>query len=251
MGGMATLKVTDRVGELGNLAGDLGSYLKEQRENARLSLRQLASATGISNPYLSQIERGLRKPSAEVLQQIAKGLQISAEALFLRAGILEESPGLQVEVAIQSDVYLTARQKRVLLDIYTTFRAENLRGTANGAAADADDADDAEDTDVADVVAEPVVDEQAEGDDGTDDEQTAEPAGGTTARTPRKKSASRAAVRKAVNKRTVKKMASAQGSEAASTTASASTSDSTTESTATPRRTRGGRRRSTQGDDNG
>jgi transcriptional regulator with XRE-family HTH domain len=251
---MATLKVTDRVGELGNLAGDLGSYLKEQRENARLSLRQLASATGISNPYLSQIERGLRKPSAEVLQQIAKGLQISAEALFLRAGILEESPGLQVEVAIQSDVYLTARQKRVLLDIYTTFRAENLRGTANGAAADADDAEDAEDaedTDVADVVAEPVVDEQAEGDDGTDDEQTAEPAGGTTARKPRKKSASRAAVRKAVNKRTVKKTASAQGSEAASTTASASTSDSTTESTATPRRTRGGRRRSTQGDDNG
>jgi transcriptional regulator with XRE-family HTH domain len=125
---MATLKVTDKVGEL--LTGDLGAYLKEQRETARLSLRQLATAAGVSNPYLSQIERGLRRPSAEVLQQIAKGLQISAEALFLRAGILEESEGLHVEVAIQSDLHLTARQKRVLLDIYTTFLAENARSDA-------------------------------------------------------------------------------------------------------------------------
>jgi len=109
--------------------GDLGGYLKEQRETARLSLRQLASVAGVSNPYLSQIERGLRKPSAEVLQQIAKGLQISAEALFMRAGLLEESGGLEVEVALQSDVNLTARQKRVLLDIYATFRAENARAT--------------------------------------------------------------------------------------------------------------------------
>ena len=132
LGGMATLKVTDRVGEL--LTGDLGAYLKEQRESARLSLRQLATAAGVSNPYLSQIERGLRRPSAEVLQQIAKGLQISAEALFLRAGILEESEGLHVEVAIQSDLNLTARQKRVLLDIYTTFRAENARAEAGDGA---------------------------------------------------------------------------------------------------------------------
>jgi transcriptional regulator with XRE-family HTH domain len=117
---MATLKVPHQV-------GDLGAYLKEQREGARLSLRQLASAAGVSNPYLSQIERGLRKPSAEVLQQIAKGLQISAEAMFLRAGLLEESGGVEVEVALQSDVHLTARQKRVLLDIYATFRAENAR----------------------------------------------------------------------------------------------------------------------------
>jgi transcriptional regulator with XRE-family HTH domain len=131
-----TLKVTDRVGEL--LAGDLGTYLKEQRETARLSLRQLATAAGVSNPYLSQIERGLRKPSAEVLQQIAKGLQISAEALFLRAGFLEESEGLHVEVAIQSDIHLTARQKRVLLDIYQTFRAENARSDAGDGAAGAD-----------------------------------------------------------------------------------------------------------------
>ena len=120
----------DRHGGRARSAGDLGSYLKEQRETARLSLRQLATAAGVSNPYLSQIERGLRKPSAEVLQQIAKGLQISAEALFLRAGILEESEGLHVEVAIQSDLHLTARQKRVLLDIYTTFRAENARADA-------------------------------------------------------------------------------------------------------------------------
>jgi transcriptional regulator with XRE-family HTH domain len=117
---MATLKVPHQV-------GDLGGYLKEQRESARLSLRQLASVAGVSNPYLSQIERGLRRPSAEVLQQIAKGLQISAEALFMRAGLLEESGGLEVEVALQSDVHLTARQKRVLLDIYSTFRAENAR----------------------------------------------------------------------------------------------------------------------------
>ncbi|WP_308113507.1 helix-turn-helix domain-containing protein [Kineosporia corallincola] len=122
---MATLKVPDRV-------TDLGAYVREQRENAKLSLRQLANAAGVSNPYLSQIERGLRKPSAEVLTQIAKGLQISAEALFQRAGLLEESVGVEVEVAIQSDVRLTARQKRVLLDIYSTFRAENARQDAQG-----------------------------------------------------------------------------------------------------------------------
>ena len=123
---MATLKVPGPLGELDKL-GDVGAYLREQREAARLSLRQLATAAGVSNPYLSQIERGLRKPSAEVLQQIAKGLQISAEALFLRAGILEESEGLEVEVAVQSDTRLTPRQKRVLLDIYATFLAENDR----------------------------------------------------------------------------------------------------------------------------
>jgi transcriptional regulator with XRE-family HTH domain len=117
---MATLKVPHQV-------GGLGDYLREQRETARLSLRQLAVVAGVSNPYLSQIERGLRRPSAEVLQQIAKGLQISAEALFLRAGFLEESGGLEVEVAIQSDARLTLRQRRVLLDIYATFRAENAR----------------------------------------------------------------------------------------------------------------------------
>jgi transcriptional regulator with XRE-family HTH domain len=115
-----TLKVPERV-------GDLGLYLREQREQAKLSLRELAKAAGVSNPYLSQIERGLRKPSAEVLQQIAKGLQISAEALYLRAGILDESRGLAVEVAIQTDTTLTQRQRRVMLDIYASFLAENAR----------------------------------------------------------------------------------------------------------------------------
>jgi transcriptional regulator with XRE-family HTH domain len=117
--------------------GDLGSYLKEQRESARLSLRQLASVAGVSTPYLSQSERGLRKPSAEVLQQIAKGLQISAEALFQRAGLLEHAGGADVEAAIHSDVRLTGRQKRVLLDIYATFRAENSRTEDKEAAAQA------------------------------------------------------------------------------------------------------------------
>jgi transcriptional regulator with XRE-family HTH domain len=115
------------MGDISNRVGDVGAYLREQREHARLSLRQLASVAGVSNPYLSQIERGVRKPSAEVLQQIAKGLQISAEALFMRAGILEESEGVQVEAAIHADVHLTTRQKRVLLDIYATFLAENAR----------------------------------------------------------------------------------------------------------------------------
>jgi len=139
---MATLKVPDLSdlnvpGKVGEKVGDLGSYLKEQRENARLSLRQLASVAGVSNPYLSQIERGLRKPSAEVLQQIAKGLQISAEAMFQRAGLLENAGGVDVEAAIHSDVRLTSRQKRVLLDIYGTFRAENSRTEAAVTAAEA------------------------------------------------------------------------------------------------------------------
>lgn len=118
--------------------GDLGTYLREQREYARLSIRQLADLAGVSNPYLSQIERGLRKPSAEVLQQIAKGLRISAEALYVRAGILDEEERPDVEVAISADPALTTRQKRVLLDIYASFRAENPR--ARGDAADGDSA---------------------------------------------------------------------------------------------------------------
>ena len=108
---------------------DLGGFLKEQRHSAQLSLRQLADAAGVSNPYLSQIERGLKKPSAEILQSLAKGLRISAESLYVRAGILEEHDAGQVEVkaAILSDVGLSERQKRVLLDIYESFCAENAR----------------------------------------------------------------------------------------------------------------------------
>lgn len=105
----------------------LGEYLKEQRTAARLSLRQLADQAGVSNPYLSQIERGLRKPSADVLQQIAKALRISAEQLYVRAGIVSpdiESVG-SVELAILADPGLTERQKQSLLDVYSSFLALN------------------------------------------------------------------------------------------------------------------------------
>lgn len=101
----------------------LGEYLREQRGQAQMSLRQLAELTDVSNPYLSQIERGLRRPSAEVLQQIAKALRISAESLYVRAGILDadESGARMVEDAIALDSRLTERQKTALLDIYQSF----------------------------------------------------------------------------------------------------------------------------------
>ncbi|MFL6100216.1 MAG: helix-turn-helix domain-containing protein [Actinomycetales bacterium] len=107
---------------------DLGTYLREQRESARLSVRQLSELAGVSNPYLSQIERGIKRPSAEILAQLAKGLRISAESLYVRAGILEEREDqLPFENAVRADAGLSERQKRVLLDIYTSFRAENDR----------------------------------------------------------------------------------------------------------------------------
>lgn len=104
---------------------DLGSFIREQRRHARLSLRKLSERAGISNPYLSQIERGLRKPSAEILQAIAKGLRISAETLYVRAGILEER-GLapDLEVVILDDPTLTERQKQALVEIFRSFQAE-------------------------------------------------------------------------------------------------------------------------------
>ena len=106
--------------------GSLGQYIKEQRRNAQYTLRQLAEATGVSNPYLSQIERGLRKPSAEVLQQIAKALRISAAALYVQAGILEAPDGDRtVAEALRADPSINERQKRVLLDTYYSFRKEN------------------------------------------------------------------------------------------------------------------------------
>jgi transcriptional regulator with XRE-family HTH domain len=104
----------------------LGAFIREQRELAGSSLRKLAAEAGISNPYLSQVERGLRKPSAEILQQIAKGLRISAETLYVRAGILDEvGDDRSAEAAILADHRLTERQKRVLLDICASFRREN------------------------------------------------------------------------------------------------------------------------------
>ncbi len=120
-----------RVDELGvevhARVDSLGEYLRSQRENAQMSLRQLAAQAGVSNPYLSQVERGLRKPSAEVLQQIATGLRISAEALYIRAGILDSERLPDVEAAIAADPGLNDRQRRALLDIYASFRAENRR----------------------------------------------------------------------------------------------------------------------------
>ncbi|MER5183604.1 helix-turn-helix transcriptional regulator [Streptomyces sp. NPDC002896] len=112
--------------------GNLGEYLREQRRTAQLSLRQLAEAAGVSNPYLSQIERGLRKPSAEVLQQVAKALRISAETLYVRAGILDaerDRDEVETRAVILADPSLNERQKQVLLQIYESFRKENGTGT--------------------------------------------------------------------------------------------------------------------------
>lgn len=112
---------------LGPLGADsLGDYLREQRQSARLSLRQLSELAGVSNPYLSQIERGLKKPSAEILQQLAKGLKVSAESLYVRAGILDPHHDHVAGVpatraAIGADPELTERQKAALLDIYDSF----------------------------------------------------------------------------------------------------------------------------------
>lgn len=114
---MATLKVSS-----------LGDYIREQRESAQVSLRQLARSAGVSNPYLSQIERGIKKPSAEILQQIAKGLRISAETLYVHAGILDErhgAGGRGVVAAVLADQEIGDRHKRVLVDIYESFRNEH------------------------------------------------------------------------------------------------------------------------------
>jgi transcriptional regulator with XRE-family HTH domain len=114
------------VKELPDRWRDLGEFIREQRSSSRLSLRRLSELAGISNPYLSQIERGLRKPSAEILQQIAKALRISAETLYVRAGILEErGDGDDLEGEILRDSYLTEDQKQTLIKVYQSFRHEN------------------------------------------------------------------------------------------------------------------------------
>ncbi len=107
---------------------DLGDFIRDQRKNARLSLRKLSERAGISNPYLSQIERGLRKPSADILQGIAHGLQISAETLYVRAGILDDEPGRapgDLVAAIAADATINERQKQALVEIYRSFQAEH------------------------------------------------------------------------------------------------------------------------------
>lgn len=119
--------VEQTVGHFERTVESLGDYLKAQRVEARLSLRQLADQAGVSNPYLSQIEHGLRRPSAEVMQQLAKALRISAEQLYVRAGMVSpESDGASsVELAILGDASLTERQKQSLLDVYSSFLAQN------------------------------------------------------------------------------------------------------------------------------
>jgi transcriptional regulator with XRE-family HTH domain len=120
---------------LNDLGSSLGEYLREQRTAARLSLRQLSELAGVSNPYLSQIERGLKRPSAEILQQLAKGLEVSAESLYVKAGILDAAVAPPTEApdvrdAIAADPALTQRQKKTLIDIYESYVEETPTATA-------------------------------------------------------------------------------------------------------------------------
>jgi transcriptional regulator with XRE-family HTH domain len=126
--------------KVGMTVETLGGYLREQRVAAEMSLRQLAELAGVSNPYLSQIERGLRRPSAEVLQQLAKALRISAEQVYVQAGILnpDDDQVRSVELAVLADPVLTERQKQALLAVYQSFRAENA-----STASDEDESNDA------------------------------------------------------------------------------------------------------------
>jgi transcriptional regulator with XRE-family HTH domain len=123
---------------------DVGGFIRDLRRNAKISLRQLAEQAGVSNPYLSQIERGLRKPSAEVLQQLASALRVSTPAMYLRAGLLDDKEGQGVLAAIAVDPDLTMAQKQSLTQIYETFRRENARLADATAAAAATEPDRAE-----------------------------------------------------------------------------------------------------------
>jgi transcriptional regulator with XRE-family HTH domain len=129
-----------------DLPRDIGTFIRDLRRNARISLRQLADQTGVSNPYLSQIERGLRKPSAEVLQQIASALRVSTPVMYLRAGLLDAKDGQGVLAAIATDPDLTVAQKQSLSQIYETFRRENARTAAEHAGPAAGDAEPAAQT---------------------------------------------------------------------------------------------------------
>lgn len=125
-----------------DLPRDIGGFIRDLRRNAKISLRQLADQAGVSNPYLSQVERGLRKPSAEVLQQLASALRVSTPVMYLRAGLLDAldaKEGQGVLGAIAADPDLTLSQKQSLSQIYETFRRENARTAAE--AAEADEAD--------------------------------------------------------------------------------------------------------------
>ena len=121
---------SDLATAVSNAASDIGGFIRAQREAAQVSVRQLAEKAGVSNPYLSQIERGLRRPSAEVLNQIAKALRVSAEVLYVRAGILDRSDASPVRDAIIADTFITERQKQVLLDVYSSFVQQNAEANA-------------------------------------------------------------------------------------------------------------------------
>ena len=113
--------------DLDKRIADVGEFIRSQREVARMSVRHLAELAGVSNPYLSQIERGLRKPSADILQQIAKALEISAESLYVRAGWMADEPVADhgVRAAVERDQRLTAEQRRALLEVYESFVRES------------------------------------------------------------------------------------------------------------------------------
>jgi transcriptional regulator with XRE-family HTH domain len=156
----------------GSRVSDLGAYIRNQRKSAELSLRNLAKLAGVSNPYLSQIERGLRKPSAEILQAIARALSISSESLYVRAGILEERDiELDLEDAIARDAYLTDSQKTTLVEMYRSFRRlHELEDTDGGGGGrrgglqgliDAVSTGDVDDTDVARATSDEEPDDEA------------------------------------------------------------------------------------------
>src|SRR5438034_5181856 len=111
---------------------DLGEFIRSQRAGTQMSLRKLAKLAGVSNPYLSQVERGLRRPSAEILSAIAKALRVSSQTLYVKAGILEEQPHPDVHTAVMADPILSEQQKKVLLQVYDSFREETGRKRTNG-----------------------------------------------------------------------------------------------------------------------
>ena len=125
------MQAADGPASAGDRARSLGEFIREQRRVARLSLRKLSDMAEISNPYLSQIERGLRKPSAEILQQLARALRISAESLYVQAGILDERPDAQdLAGAIWDEPTLTEAQKRALVQVLRSFQSENQAATS-------------------------------------------------------------------------------------------------------------------------
>jgi transcriptional regulator with XRE-family HTH domain len=127
--GSVAESVVGAVGEkpaVAAVSSQVGDFIREQRSAARVSLRELARTAGVSNPYLSQVERGLRKPSAEILASIARGLKISAETLYEQAGILDRRSGnAETVAAIRSDDALSERHKAVLLELYETYVRES------------------------------------------------------------------------------------------------------------------------------